>query len=86
LTLTLFTRPGCHLCERLESLLAPMLQSRRIGIKLHDITDDDAANDLYWSRIPVLTRDGVIILEGRPSEAEIAAAMRALVAGDSDAT
>lgn len=77
--LLFYTRPGCHLCERLESLLSPFLQNSRFTLTLIDIEEDPAAYDLYWSRIPVLVFNDRILLEGKPSEAEVNIAMSALL-------
>ena len=76
--LLFYTRYGCHLCERLESLLSPYLQNSRFTLTHIDIEDDAAAYDLYWSRIPVLMADNRVILEGKPSEAEVTRAIQDL--------
>ena len=61
---TLYTRPGCHLCEELERLV----RAQRLGVEL-DWTrvDVDSSPDLaqrYGERIPVLTIGGRLAFAG----------------------
>jgi glutaredoxin len=51
---TLYTRPGCHLCDDAKADIAPLL--REFGAVLHEINiDEDAAlKDRYGWDIPVL--------------------------------
>jgi hypothetical protein len=80
--LILYSHAGCCLCDRLEEMLAPHLAAlrRRGGVNLfkRDIADDPAWHALYHERIPVLVAGEEVILEGRPEEDEIAAAMHRL--------
>jgi glutaredoxin len=68
----LFTRRGCHLCERVEDLLA--LHSPDAVIIDVDASPDHAAR--YGLRVPVLQIDGVDVLEGRIDEASLVAALQ----------
>jgi Glutaredoxin-like domain (DUF836) len=52
-TLTLYSRPGCHLCERLEADLAPVIDGRAV-LEIVDISADPALLRRYGLRIPVL--------------------------------
>lgn len=52
MTLKLYTRHGCGLCEEAEEMLAEMLSE----IELIDVDKDPAAVRLYGLRVPVLTR------------------------------
>jgi glutaredoxin len=53
-TLTLYSRPGCHLCDDARAVL------RRIGRPFEDvdIDSDDALLRRYLERIPVVALDG----------------------------
>jgi len=55
---TLYGRPGCHLCdEALESLRR--VQTRApFTLEEVDITTDDALHVRYLERIPVISLDG----------------------------
>jgi glutaredoxin len=52
--LTLYSRPGCHLCDDARAVL------ERVGAPFAevDITSDDALHAAYLERIPVVTLDG----------------------------
>jgi glutaredoxin len=54
-TLTLYSRPGCHLCDDARAALERV--RARAGFSLHevDITTDDALHRRYLERIPVVT-------------------------------
>ncbi|MCE8015818.1 glutaredoxin family protein [Halomonas sp. MCCC 1A17488] len=51
--LTLYTTLGCHLCERLETLLA-VLHRGEYRLERVEISDDTALMARYAVRIPVL--------------------------------
>ncbi|MEX2213172.1 MAG: glutaredoxin family protein [Phycisphaeraceae bacterium] len=77
-----YTREGCHLCDRLESLIAPHLKApaQPGGAELieRNIEENDAWYEKYWDRIPVVELDGAVVLEGKPEAAEVATAMKRL--------
>jgi len=52
--ITLFSRPGCHLCDDARAVLD------RVGIPYEErnIEDDDALHRRYLERIPVVAIDG----------------------------
>lgn len=53
LQLTLFTAPGCHLCDDALELLNPWL-TKGLQLALVDITKDDLLLAKYGRRIPVV--------------------------------
>ena len=56
---TVYSRPGCSLCESLIADLAAMLSpAQAASIEIIDITDDPQLEARYGSKIPVLTADG----------------------------
>jgi glutaredoxin len=57
---TLYTRPGCHLCDEAREALA------RIGgfeLREVDIDSDEALLRAYVERIPVVEVDGRVVSE-----------------------
>lgn len=68
----LYTRRGCHLCEQAEDLLA----SWRVPVELVDVDADAPALAAYGTRVPVLVRDEVVVMEGRFDERELATLLR----------
>jgi len=81
--LILYTHAHCSLCERLESLIAPHLDAIRpntpVTVTKRDIADHPAWRDQYRTRIPVLTHEDRVILEGRSTPEEIAQALARII-------
>jgi len=81
MTLVLYSRPGCHLCEELEQKLRPHMERLRrergveVEITRRDIDADKGWHDAYWDRIPVLMLGDRVVLEGNPTPSEINRAM-----------
>ena len=53
ITLTLYSRPDCHLCEIMSRDLALLLRGRA-RVEIVDITENDELEQQYGQRIPVL--------------------------------
>jgi glutaredoxin len=51
---TLYSRPGCHLCEEAKAAMAPLL--REFGLTLHEVNidADPALQERYGWDIPVI--------------------------------
>ena len=56
--MSLYSRPGCHLCEILYDELHELLDGRAI-VEHVDISDDPLLMRRYGLRIPVLCADDV---------------------------
>jgi len=67
-TLTLYSRPECHLCESLLADLAPLLPAGVI-VETVDVDSSVALERRYGLRIPVLTA-GDFELSGYPLDRE----------------
>jgi glutaredoxin len=55
---TLYTKPGCHLCEQALEALLRVQAERPFELVQVDITADDALHRAYFERIPVVAVDG----------------------------
>lgn len=55
---TLYTKPGCHLCEDALEVLRRAQTRAPFELVERDITADDALHRAYFERIPVVTLDG----------------------------
>jgi glutaredoxin len=55
---TLYTRPGCHLCEQVELVIRDAAIEHPIDLELRNILDDSSAYLLYRYEIPVVMVDG----------------------------
>ena len=61
--LTLYGKPGCHLCEEAREVVLRVQQQRPFALEEVDITRDPALEALYRERIPVVAIDGQEALE-----------------------
>ena len=57
-TVTLYSRPGCHLCDDARAALARVRERAPFILQERDIEDDDALHARYLERIPVIALDG----------------------------
>jgi glutaredoxin len=58
--LTIYSRPGCHLCDDMKALVARVARTAAtpIAIEEIDITTDPALETRYGAEIPVLLVNG----------------------------
>jgi glutaredoxin len=61
--LTLYGKPGCHLCHDAREVVKRALLGRDVALEEIDITLDPALFARYGERIPVLELDGEILFE-----------------------
>jgi glutaredoxin len=62
-TLTLYGKPGCHLCQEARDAVKRVLLDRELGLEEVDITLDPGLFARYGERIPVLELDGDVLFE-----------------------
>ena len=55
---TLYSRPGCHLCEEAKEALERVRAQAPFALREVNIETDDALHARYLERIPVVTLDG----------------------------
>lgn len=51
---TLYSRPGCHLCEEAKSAIVPLLREFGATLREVNIDEDVALKELYGWDIPVI--------------------------------
>ncbi len=76
-TLTLYSRPGCHLCDDMKAVVGRVAAAHdgSLAIREVDISTDAELEALYGFEIPVLTLDGRKIAKYRISEDALARAL-----------
>jgi glutaredoxin len=57
-TVTLYGRPGCHLCDDARAALERIRATAPFALREVDITADDDLHRRYLERIPVVSLDG----------------------------
>ena len=60
---TLYSRPGCHLCDVARDAITALGAGSRFSLREVDIDRDDALLAAYLERIPVVEVDGEIVSE-----------------------
>jgi glutaredoxin len=56
--ITVYSRPGCHLCEDAMTSLRRLRPELGFELQERDILEDDALHRAYFERIPVIALDG----------------------------
>jgi glutaredoxin len=64
-TVTLYTKPDCHLCDVAHEVLEGVRADFAFDIERVDISSDRALRKRYGVRIPVVAVDGVELFEHR---------------------
>ena len=62
-TVTLYTRAGCHLCEKAERVLRAEQAAAGFALELVDIDRDPELARRYGVRVPVVAVDGEELFE-----------------------
>jgi hypothetical protein len=76
-TVTLYGRPGCHLCDDARTVLQDVRRRVPFRLEERDITADDALHRAYLERIPVICLDGEELFDHFVDEATLVARLRA---------
>ena len=62
-TLTLYGKPGCHLCDDARAAVERVTARRDVPLEQVDISRDPVLFKRYGERIPVLEMDGETVFE-----------------------
>ena len=76
--LTLYSRPGCHLCDEMKAVIARVVGEQAVDITLEevDISTDAELLSRYGTEIPVLLVNGRKVAKYRVTEGELARMLR----------
>jgi glutaredoxin len=75
--ITLYGRPGCHLCDDARAALERLRSAGpAFALEEVDIEGDDGLLRRYLERIPVVALDGVELYDFAVDEADLAARLR----------
>jgi glutaredoxin len=72
-TLTLYSRPGCHLCDDARAALERVRTRATFSVREVDITTDDDLHRRYLERIPVVSLNGEELFDFFVDEAALEA-------------
>jgi glutaredoxin len=69
--LTIYSRPGCHLCDEMKEVVRRVSASVPLALDEIDISGDAELERLYGLEIPVLMVDGKKVAKYRIGEKEL---------------
>jgi len=69
--LTIYSRPGCHLCDEMKAAVARVARTIPLALEDIDISTDPALEARYGVEIPVLMVDGKKAAKYRVTEDEL---------------
>jgi glutaredoxin len=78
-TITLYSRPGCHLCDEAREALERVHARTGFEIREIDITSDDELHRRYLERIPVVALGGEELFDFFVDEAALEARLYRLL-------
>jgi glutaredoxin len=67
-TLTIYSRPGCHLCEEMKAIVVRVQREHAFDLKEVDISGSTELERRYGQEIPVLELDGRKVAKYRLDE------------------
>jgi glutaredoxin len=70
-TLTLYGKPGCHLCDDARAAVERVTARRDVPLEQVDISRDPVLYKRYGERIPVLELNGETLFEFFVDEADL---------------
>ena len=76
-TITLLSRPGCHLCDEARAVISRVAADLGVRWEERDITQSERDLRDYWEMIPVTLIDGVQHDFWHVSEQRLGAALAA---------
>lgn len=73
IALTIYTRPGCHLCQDMKAIVRRVVQDTRAAARIEeiDIAGDPDLEARYGPEIPVLLVNGKKAAKYRVGEKEL---------------
>jgi thiol-disulfide isomerase/thioredoxin len=81
LVVTIYSRPGCHLCDEMKALVERVAEHLPLKIEAVDISTDRRLEELYGLEIPVLMVDGRKAAKYRIGEDQLLTLLRRRVEG-----
>ncbi len=71
IALTLYSRPGCHLCDDMKAVVVQIARTLPLTLDVIDISTDAELEARYGLEIPVLLVNGKIAAKYRVGEDEL---------------
>ena len=84
--LTLYTRPGCHLCDEMKAVVERVQRQVACELAEVDVSLDETLLRRYGHHVPVLLADGVEVARTRTGVAALLQALTSPPPAGRDAT
>jgi len=81
ISVTLFRKQGCGLCDQAEAMLRRISKRTPLQVTTVDIDSDEALQRRYFMEIPVVVVDGAEVARAPISERALADLFEGLAAG-----
>ena len=81
IAVTIYSRPGCHLCDQMKAIVDRVARSVAIVVEEIDVSTDPVLETLYGGDIPVLLVGGTKAAKYRVTEAELRRILSARTGG-----
>ena len=76
--LTLYTRPGCHLCDTMKDIVDEIAREKAVTLREVDITGNVGLERRFGTGIPVLAHGQHIVARVRTTRAALLESLRNL--------
>jgi glutaredoxin len=76
ITLTLYMRPGCHLCDDMKDIVFPVAAQLGCTVEQRDISSDPELERDFGTDIPVLMVNGRKAFKHRLNESDLRRRLR----------
>ena len=73
---TLYTKPGCHLCEAVEQVIARVRTKTPLELEIRNILDESSDFTRYQYEVPIVFLNGREIARYRLSAAQLESALQ----------
>ena len=73
---TVYSRPGCHLCDEMKAVVARVARKLPVSLEEVDISTDPTLEERYGLEVPVLLVEGRKAAKYRIGEDELLAILR----------
>lgn len=74
--LTIFSRPGCHLCDVVERMAHRLQDDLNMEISRCNVEDDADLLRLYGDRVPVVVLDQIEVCSGKVTQSALEQAIK----------
>jgi glutaredoxin len=76
---TVVSKKGCHLCERVVAALVALSAECELELKVLEIDDDGELHDRYWLTVPVVQIGGMDVFDAKEMDGDYVRKLRRLV-------